>query len=94
MLLKPGMADPVKTGFDIALQNPFGRSLTAQNRKTLPYGVGGGTFRSKPVGIRICQRFRCRFERQQMKRLLGTIEHAGNGKGPKLSVLLGDVDSP
>jgi len=31
-------------------------------------------------------------ECQQMKGSLGTLEHTRNAKGPKLAVLLGDVD--
>ena len=89
------MADPVKARADVALQNPLGRALPAEQDKALCYGVGGGSFGSKPVGARVPRRLGHRTERQQVECLHRAVQHSRDTQGSEFGrVLLRDIHSP
>src|SRR4028118_150858 len=88
------MADFVEARTNIALQNPLSASWEAQDLVKMPNRVCGGTFRAKPVGIRVAGRFCNWFQCQQVECLHGTVPHCRNSEWALFcSVRLRYIDS-
>ena len=78
----PVVADIVKTAFDIAFQNPFGRTFGSQYDEALLFTVRRGSFWPKPIGIPIRRGFRDGFQRQQVQSLHRPVFHRRNAERP------------
>ena len=74
------MTGVVETATDIAFKYPLWTDLSGQYREALLDGIGSRTFRSKTIGVRITGSLRDWKQRQQIKRLHGTVFHRGDSQ--------------
>ena len=82
------MADPIKACFDVSFKNK-GRTCTfGEQSEKLRSRIRRGGPRSKSLRVPIRPRFLHRVQRQQMKRLHGSVFHGGDAKRPHLAVVL------
>src|SRR5215472_15551288 len=75
----PRTANRVKTGFDIAFQNPL-RVCVAQCEKTLINRISAGPLLTKPIGVWIRNGFTNGDESEQMQSLHRSVLHSGNSE--------------
>ena len=85
------MADPIKAGFDIPLQDPARTGWTPEDLVAFVQGIGAAALRPKAVGMAVGEGLRDGIEAEQVEGLHGPIGHGGDPEATSLSVALGDV---
>src|SRR5262245_65269412 len=85
------MADPIKAGFDITFENPFGIVPMTQQIMGLGHGISTAALPPKAIGMAVGLRFRDGIEAEQVEGLPGSIGHGGDPEAAPFAVALGDV---
>src|SRR5580704_8207045 len=82
----------IETALNITFQNPLCAAAFGQCVVALFDGIGSGPRRTEPVGVPIGERFRHRFEREQMQRLHRAVTQSRNTQRAILTGLPGFRD--
>jgi hypothetical protein len=93
---QPVVADPIEAAFDIALQDPGGAVVVAQDLVTLIQGIGTTAFLAKAVGVGIGQRFLDRVQAEEVQSLHGPVGQGGDAQRTQLGWVAAfrNVDAP
>jgi hypothetical protein len=75
---QPVMADLIKAGFDIPLQDPARTGRTPEDLVAFIQGIGTAAFQSKAVGMAVGQGLRDGIEAEQIEGLHRSIGHGGD----------------
>src|SRR5256886_5171119 len=85
---QPVVAYLVEAGRDVALQDPWSRSLAGKDDIALHHRIGGGSFLPEPVGVRVGSHLGDGVEGEQIEGLHRSIPHCRDAEGTLLAVTL------
>src|SRR6267142_2191876 len=90
------MTNAVKTGSDIALQDPLRGMLSGQHIEALFDRICSGALRPEAIGVGVAERFSDGIEREEVQRLHRPIGHRRNRQGTLASraIRFGNVNTP
>src|SRR4029079_6640674 len=83
---EPLVADLIKAGFDVPLENPLRTVAMAPQAMGLCQGVRTAAFSPKAIGMAVGQGFRDGIETEQVESLHGSISHGGNSQTASLAI--------